>query len=194
MAVHAEKSTRQRHAARLFAHRDWSARSGKPDRPPGAWGFFLSFTVWRITKRKHAKTAFDGAGARKYGGRWNSAGTVVVYAAESQSLAVLEMLVHLDGPELLASYVLIPVEVSDSLVVRIDLADLPKTWRAFPAPQELRHIGDDWTKSGSSPVLQVPSALLPQENNFLLNPHHPDFKKLSIGNPVAFRFDLRMSK
>jgi len=72
-------------------------------------------SAWRITKRKHAKTDFSGSGARKYGGRWNSPGTAIVYTSKTQSLAVLEMLVHLDGPDLLQAYVLIGVEVHESL-------------------------------------------------------------------------------
>ena len=154
----------------------------------------MSFTAWRITKRKHTKQAFDGSGARKYGGRWNSLGTAMVYTAESQSLAVLEMLVHLDGPDLLQHYVLIPVEIEAAFVRRLADADLPKNWRADPAPRSLRSIGDEWVRAGSSSVLQVPSALLPAESNFLLNPNHPDFKKLGIGEAIPFQFDPRLAK
>ena len=154
----------------------------------------MTFTAWRITKRKHAKHAFDGAGARKYGGRWNSPGTAVVYAAQSQSLAVLEMLVHLDGPELLEHYVFMPVEIDESLVQNIEIQKLPRNWQAYPAPKRLSAIGDEWLRAASSVVLQVPSALLPAENNFLLNPNHPDFHKLASGDPVSFQFDPRMTK
>lgn len=154
----------------------------------------MSFTAWRITKRKHTKQAFDGGGARKYGGRWNSPGAAVVYTAESQSLAVLEMLVHLDGPDLLQQYVLIPVEIEEAFVRRLSDADLPKNWRSDPAPRGLRSIGDEWVRVGSSSVLQVPSALLPAESNFLLNPNHPDFKKLGIGESIPFQFDPRLAK
>jgi RES domain-containing protein len=151
----------------------------------------LSFTAWRITKRKHAKTAFSGSGARKYGGRWNSPGTAVVYTAQTQSLAVLEMLVHLDGPELLQRYVLIGVEIEERLVREIEL--LPSNWRADPAPVGMRKIGDEWVESGTSPVLRVPSRLIPGESNFLLNPAHPDFGKLVISEPIMFDFDQRLA-
>jgi RES domain-containing protein len=154
----------------------------------------LTVTAWRITKGKHANDAFDGAGARKYGGRWNSPGAAVVYTSQYQSLAVLEILVHLDGPELLDRYVLIPVEIDESLVEKIEIRELPRNWRAHPAPKRLSAIGDQWVQSGRSVVLEAPSALLPAESNFLLNPNHSDFHKLVIGNPVPFQFDSRMSK
>ena len=84
-------------------------------------------TAWRITKRKHARNAFSGEGAREFGGRWNNPGTAVVYTAQHQSLAALEMLVHLDSSELLQSYVLIGVEFDESLVERVGASELPKT-------------------------------------------------------------------
>ena len=154
----------------------------------------MSFTAWRITKRKHAKTAFNGSGARKYGGRWNSPGTTIVYTAQTQSLAVLEMLVHLDGPDLLQRYLLIGVEVDESLVQEVMTRDLPANWQFDPAPIALRSIGDGWIGAASSVVLRVPSTLVPAENNFLLNPVHPDFKKLVIGDPILFQFDPRLTK
>ena len=154
----------------------------------------MTFTAWRITKSKHARQAFEGAGARKYGGRWNSPGAAVVYTAQSQSLAVLEMLVHLDGPELLERYVLIPVEIDSSLVEKIEMRQLPRNWRAQPAPRRLSAIGNGWLRTLSSVVLEVPSALLPAESNFLLNPNHSDFHKLKIGDPVSFQYDSRMTK
>lgn len=153
----------------------------------------MSITAWRITKRQHAKNAFNGNGARKYGGRWNSPGTSIVYTAETQSLAVLEMLVHLQGPDLLQRYVLIGVTIDQSLIVRLDHSRLPPYWRAEPPPIELRTIGDEWIASNSSAAIQVPSALVPAENNLLLNPAHADFKKLVIGDPVSFAFDQRLA-
>jgi RES domain-containing protein len=153
----------------------------------------VSITAWRITKRKHVKNAFTGLGARKFGGRWNSPGTPVVYTAETQSLAVLEMLVHLETPELLQRYVLIGVTIDDSFIEKLNHSRLPLDWRAEPAPIELKSIGDEWVASKTSVALQVPSALVPAENNLLLNPAHADFRKLIIGDPVAFSFDQRLA-
>lgn len=154
----------------------------------------MSFTAWRITKQKHTNSGFDGSGARKFGGRWNSQGTAIVYTAQSQSLAVLEVLVHLEGPRLLEKYVLVPVEIDQSLVRTIEARELPREWRRYPGSPALREIGDNWVRTSSSVVLKVPSALLPAESNFLLNPVHADFKKLAIGDPVAFEFDARLVK
>ena len=153
----------------------------------------MSITAWRITKRKHVKTAFSAQGARKYGGRWNSPGIPIVYTAQTQSLAVLEMLVHLEGPDLLHRYALVGVEIDDSFIEKLDNSRLPRHWRAEPPPVELQAIGDEWAASKNSVALQVPSALVPAENNFLLNPAHADFQKLVIGDPVHFSFDQRLA-
>jgi RES domain-containing protein len=154
----------------------------------------VSVTAWRITKRKHAKTAFSGGGARKYGGRWNSPGVPLVYTAQNQALAVLEMLVHLENTELLAKYVLIGVEIAESFIHELDRSRLPRNWRDDPAPESLGAIGDEWARSHASAALRVPSTLVPSEDNLLLNPLHPDFAHLEIRKPVSFRFDLRLSR
>ncbi|HEV8485072.1 MAG TPA: RES family NAD+ phosphorylase [Blastocatellia bacterium] len=152
----------------------------------------MKLTAWRIAKRKHAKTAFTGEGARLFGGRWNNPGTSIVYTAQSQSLAVLEMLVHLDSHELLEKYVVFEVGIDHSLIAQVDPSQLPRTWRADPSPARARAIGDDWIDAGTSAVLRVPSVLVPPENNFLLNPRHKDFPRLLIGKPMPFRFDSRL--
>jgi len=150
--------------------------------------------AWRITKQRHARTAFSGEGARLYGGRWNSPGVPVVYVAESQSLAVLEMLVHLDSPVLLEKYVFLEVDFDASLVLDLDRSSLPKNWQSDPVPESIQAIGDRWVLSRDSAVLRVPSVLVPEESNFLLNPRHPDFGKIGISRPHAFRFDPRLPR
>ena len=150
-------------------------------------------TVWRIVKQKHAKTAFSGEGARLYGGRWNHPGTAMIYAAESQSLAILEMLVHLDSPDLLKRYVLFGIAADESLVTKLDRTALPKNWKKDPAPTKVQAIGDAWATGFESVVLSVPSVLVPSESNFLINPRHPDFSRLSVGRPLSFRFDTRFA-
>ena len=150
-------------------------------------------SVWRITKKKDAGSAFTGEGARLYGGRWNTPGTALVYAAQSQALAVLEMLVHLDSTRILKAYLLFEVSVPEPIVQHIDLTALPKNWKADPPPIGVRALGDTWAASGSAAVLQVPSVIVPGESNFLLNPHHPDFRRLHIGKPISFQFDPRLS-
>jgi RES domain-containing protein len=140
----------------------------------------LSITAWRIVKQKHTRVAFTGDGARRYGGRWNSRGVSVVYLAQSQSLAALEMLVHLDSGELLNYYAAIPVDFDERLVSDVDFSSFPKNWKAYPAPKRLQTIGDAWVYRGKSVVLRIPSVIVPSESNFLLNPAHPDFDKLAI--------------
>jgi RES domain-containing protein len=144
----------------------------------------LNFTAWRIVKRKFKKAAFTGEGARRYGGRWNSKGVAVVYVAQSQSLAALEMLAHLDSGDLLRYYVAIPVSFDSRLVVDVDVSTLPKNWKSYPAPRSLRAIGDAWVSSRKSLALRAPSVLVPSESNFLLNPRHPEYTNLVIGEPL----------
>ena len=148
--------------------------------------------AWRITQRRHASTAFSGEGARLYGGRWNRPGVPMVYVAQSQSLAVLEVLVHLDSPALLGKYVLIEAEFDASLIQEADRSSLPKNWQSDPVPETVQAIGDRWASSGSSAVLRVPSVLVPDESSFLLNPRHPDFAKIAVSRPQAFHFDPRL--
>src|SRR5579872_5215074 len=165
MADRAEKGAGKRNSPSLFADRIRRPRSRRPDRPPGARSLFLSITAWRITKRKHAKTAFNGSGARKYGGRWNSPGTAIVYAAETQSLAVLEMLVHIEQPDLLQDYALIGITINESLIEVLDQNRLPRNWRSAVQSPSLRTLGDKWAADHASVALRVPSAIVPAENN-----------------------------
>jgi RES domain-containing protein len=153
----------------------------------------MKTVVWRIVQRRFLKSAFTGEGARLYGGRWNSPGRVVIYTAQSQALAALELLVHLGSEKLLRYYVAIPVAIPPHLIERLSPSSLPKNWHAYPAPRSTRALGDDWIARGASPVLQVPSVVIPSESNFLFNPAHPHFSKLRIGKPIPFHFDLRLS-
>ena len=149
-------------------------------------------SCWRIVQERFSGQAFSGEGARLYGGRWNSPGHPVVYTASSRSLAVLEMLVHLDGPQLLSSYFLYEAAFPESLVTELAAADLPSDWRDGPAPRHAQTMGDNWLRGGSSTVLRVPSVLIPEESNYLLNPNHPDFKSIRISAPQKFGFDPRL--
>jgi len=153
----------------------------------------LIVSAWRIVKRSHARAAFNGEGARLYGGRWNSPGVSIVYTAQSQSLAALELVVHLDSSELLKHYVVIEVGIDEALIARVGLAELPRDWRADPPPPAVREIGDAWAAQGRSAALQVPSATVPAEHSFLLNPRHAEFSKLRIGKPSPFQFDPRLA-
>jgi RES domain-containing protein len=149
--------------------------------------------VWRICARRHARAAFRGEGARRYGGRWNLPGTAVVYAAESLSLAALELFVHLDPEDLPARFVSIGAEIP-SRVSRQSLGprDPPRGWRRYPPPLRLREVGTKWARAGRSAVLSVPSAVIPDERIYLLNPAHPHFARIRVLGPEPFTFDPRL--
>jgi len=150
-----------------------------------------SVSVWRLCKRRHA--AFDGEGARLAGGRWNRRGTAVVYASETLALAALELLVHADPGLLPEDLVAIAAEIPEGLPSsRVEAADLPRSWRRYPPPDDLAGIGTEWAAAGKSAVLWVPSALIPRERNVLLNPAHHDFSRIRIGAPERFALDPRL--
>jgi RES domain-containing protein len=148
----------------------------------------------RIVKARHAATAFSGEGARRFGGRWNTPGSALVYTAGSAALAILEMLVHLNAHELMNRYVLFDVSFDDSIVTTIDSAKLPKSWRKSPPPVSVQYTGDAWIAAGTSAVLRVPSTIVPAESNYLLNPAHLDFSSIKIGPRQPIRFDPRLVK
>lgn len=149
--------------------------------------------AYRLCKTRHLGTAFSGEGARLNGGRWNSPGLAVVYAASSLSLATLEVLVHLEDPEALARmFSWVPVEIPEDCVEYLDVAKLAAGWNADEAGIISRSAGDAWLRAARSAVLAVPSVVTPVEWNFLLNPAHPRFSDIRIGQPVSFKPDPRL--
>ncbi len=148
--------------------------------------------AWRIVKAKHATHAFDGEGARLYGSRWNNPGVRIVHVSATLSLATLELIGHLQGSALLSHYVAFFAEFYASLVERIDIAGLPADWRGSPPPATVRQIGDMWVRRASSPVLEVPSALIPHESNYLLNPSHAEFSRIVLSTQLPLDVDPRV--
>lgn len=149
--------------------------------------------VWRLSLSRHLKAAFSGEGTRRYGGRWNSPGRPLVYTSSSLALASLELLVHLSDQDLPGDLFAIPAEIPGSTEVRIlQPAGLPKNWRATPAPNRCRDLGDAWLAAAETAVLSVPSALVPQERNLLLNPLHPAMRGVVFGKAERFRLDPRL--
>ena len=148
-------------------------------------------TIWRIVTARFADSAFSGEGARLFGGRWNRKGLPMIYTAESRSLALLEMMVQ-DDP-LRARYLLIPAFVASSVSLReLDASELGEDWRALSARDRLQAIGNDWLQARETCILSVPSAVVPAERNFLINPLHPDFSKIVIGEAEALETDVRL--
>jgi len=147
--------------------------------------------TWRIIHNKYVDTAFDGEGARRYGGRWNHPGLKIVYTSATLSLAALEMLAGLHSIKILDAYECICVKIPKNFIHIPDT--LPKGWNTIPAGSVAKDIGTQWLRTGDSPVLEVPSIVIPSEKNYLLNPDHPRFNDLAIGRPHKFRFDPRLA-
>jgi RES domain-containing protein len=150
--------------------------------------------AYRVCNRKYAKTAFTGAGARLVSGRWHHAGTPVVYTSGSRSLMILEALVHFDCD--LAPTRLVVFEVDIPSAVRIQhvkTSALQKNWRRFcPYPKGLQDFGTRWAQTGQTVGLVVPSAVVPEESNIILNPAHNDMARIKIGPAKPFRIDHRL--
>ena len=149
--------------------------------------------VWRICVRRHAAHAFSGNGARDYGGRWNHRGVALVYTAATLSLCALELFVNLDPEDAPQDLVAVAAQIPDGIeMLHVRVADLPADWRAYPAPSVLQDIGSAWVAAAATLVLSVPSAIIPQESNYLINPAHADFRRVEIARPDPFQFDPRM--
>lgn len=155
----------------------------------------MKITAWRIVKVSHIDSAFNGEGARIAGGRWNQIGTPMVYTAGSLALAALEIIVHLPTIDLFKkNFAHIPVRFDAKLVHSQKPADLPYDWDHLPLPDSTQAIGTKWALKKKSVILKVTSTVIREEFNYLINPLHLDFKKLSIGNPERFVFDPRIKK
>jgi RES domain-containing protein len=146
-----------------------------------------------VLRKAYARTSFDGEGAYRYGGRWSSPGTRLSYASEHQSLAMLEYFVHLDKDDPPGDLVLAVAEVRDDLTREIvEASNLPANWREAAAPPELARLGDEFARRAERCLLLVPSVLAPNENNCLINPAHPDYKKIVVREVEPLSYDPRM--
>jgi RES domain-containing protein len=149
--------------------------------------------VYRVLRKAYARSALDGEGAYRYGGRWSSPGTRLAYTSEHQSLAMLEYFVHLEAddapPDLVMVTAKIPAVLSNQ---RVAVDNLPSQWRRSPAPAELTRIGDEFVQRAERCVLIVPSALASNENNWLLNPQHPSFRRVVVASMEPLNYDPRM--
>ena len=147
--------------------------------------------VWRLTRRGHE--ALDGKGARLAGGRWNSEGVPVVYASATLSLAALEYLVHVNIDEAPDDLVALQIDVPELLgVSSVKVSELPRDWRRAAELPECLRIGDSWAGDGETLALQVPSAIIPEEKNVLLNPRHTAAGNLRVVTSRRFSFDPRL--
>lgn len=148
----------------------------------------------RLTLSKFVDSAFSGEGARRVGGRWTPPGYPVVYCASSVALAVLETLVHADL-SVLPSHHVAEVFIPDTIAITsLTNKELPTSWRSTPPLLALRELGYEWLRNEESVVMALPSVLVPSELNYLVNPLHGDFAKLSIGKPEPFALDARLAR
>ena len=147
---------------------------------------------WRIVKQRHAASAFSGAGARLFEGRWNSAGVAMVYCSEHVSLAALEILVHIQPVVPRDKFRLFRASWDDKIMISLEATKLPRGWNTAIAGNASRQIGDNWIKNGKSAVLSVPSVIVPRERTFLLNPKHADFSRIKIRDNGPLELDPRL--
>jgi RES domain-containing protein len=149
-------------------------------------------SAWRIVLKSETAAAFSGQGAWVYGGRWNSPHVRVVYVSEHQSTAAFEVFVNnLPFPPT-EKYQAFRLEWPDGLTEELSQKQWPTNWRLSPPATETMEIGDRWVAERRSAVLAVPSAISPDDRNFLLNPEHPDFKRIRIAPPIEYEFDPRL--
>lgn len=144
---------------------------------------------YRLTQKRHVRSAFDGEGARLYGGRWNSIGIPLVYTSDSLALCCLEIFVHLPSYKLLQNYVYTRIGFDSKLVGDANPYD---GWDARPVSKISQTIGDNWIQDNSTPILKVPNVIIPEGFNYLLNVEHPEFKKIIIHEPMPMFFDPRL--
>ena len=146
--------------------------------------------LYRIANCKYINS-LDGIGARLYGGRWNSKGHAMVYTASSRALAVLEVLVHLPPLLIPDNFCLAEIKIPESKILDIAINTLPANWKDISSPAELKQIGNQFLKNGQYLAMKVPSSVVEQEFNYLLNPAHPLISKIKV-NSLPFNFDDRL--
>jgi RES domain-containing protein len=153
--------------------------------------------VYRIERKKYLHETLSGFGASLSSGfRWNSQHTRMVYTSESRALAMLEVTVHLNGLlDIPTDRYLVEIEIPDALkIITLNPTDLPKNWNSIPPNIFTQHFGDDFVKELKAPLLKVPSSIVPQEFNLLINPLHPDSKKIKLKSKHPIPFDPRIFK
>lgn len=153
----------------------------------------MTLTVYRCGKAAHRDSLFDGIGGLYVSGRWTPQGLPVVYTSEHASLAILEHLANYRQPQWLPATVLAAAEIPEQVhIEEVDLATLPKGWNDPVPPESLKKIGKNWLARGQTGVLKAPSALVPDESNYLLNPRHPQFRSIRFSRPKEYFPDERL--
>jgi RES domain-containing protein len=148
--------------------------------------------VYRISKCKFIDS-LTGTGAATFGGRWNSKGVRIFYTAATPSLALLESVVHISNIPV-DNYCMATIEIPEDKIIEIKLIDLPDNWFVNPAPDRLKSIGDKFIKDNIFLALKLPSAIMMEDFNFLLNPNHADFGKIKSISTRTIPIDERLLK
>lgn len=148
--------------------------------------------VFILSKKKYVKE-FTGRGASKFGSRWNSKGIEVIYTAKSRALAMAEVLVHSSLATLPTDFMMIVIETPDEVQIKsLDLKTLNKNWNSHPHYIETQKLGDYFTDSLEACILKVPSAVVKGDFNYLINPHHSEFKKIDFAEVSCFSIGKRI--
>jgi RES domain-containing protein len=155
----------------------------------------VTLTVFRLGKFAYRAQLFNGQDGLYASGRWTPRGRPVVYSSASISLAVLEYTVNYRRRGWVPATVLGRASIPANVRVQtVSIEDLPANWFAADSPPELHRIGGKWLERGETAVLKVPSAIVIEEANYLLNPLHEDFRKLTFSAPKIFSFDRRVAR
>jgi RES domain-containing protein len=147
--------------------------------------------VFRISREAYAND-LSGKGAMLYGARWNSKGKPALYTAASISLAMLEVAVHINPIKVPKDLQLVKIQVPELLIKKVSMEDLDPSWKESPPSHFTQDIGDEFLLERKYFILQVPSAVVPEENNYIINPMHPQFDNLEIFSISSIRFDSRL--
>ncbi len=148
--------------------------------------------VYRIAKTKHIHD-LSGSGARSYGGRWNDKGIAVIYASESRALATVEYLVHVPLSIVPSHISITSIKIPDRIRPKeISVSDSPANWRDYPPPSELATPGTHWALTNDTLLLRVPSAVVEQEFNILINPSHRDMRQVTISQTEEHKLEGRL--
>jgi RES domain-containing protein len=149
--------------------------------------------VYRVTRIKHANI-LDGAGSRINGGRWNNTGTPCIYTSENRALGVLEYAVNVKSNEIPPDLVIVTFKLHVDTSTIHKPTDLPNNWRSISINPETKDFGTALLQKAQNLVIKIPSVVIPEEYNYIINPAHPDIKKISVVDVSPFSFDARLKK
>ncbi|RPI15335.1 MAG: RES domain-containing protein [Ignavibacteriae bacterium] len=148
--------------------------------------------IYRLCLSKYAED-LTGSGAKTNGGRWNSIGNPVTYCSENRALTLLEFIVNLPFKLIQTDLVIVSIDLPDEILIEeVQTRSLPVDWNTYPIINRTKEIGDDWIKKGTSLLLKVPSAIIPQEYNYLINPSNKEMEKVKISAKEKLNIDKRI--